>query len=314
MKYSGFLKSLLFIICFSSFPEAISFKAIAQGEPLTIQPLFEYPEAPEEIISLGDKSDWLMKHFWDKMNFKSKNAVDQNALNHAFKVYSATMPFADLNVANTSIASLLGNLRKNPVLLLQFTKAAEETIYGPRAEMWIDEVYIKFIKELIANKKIDETRKLRYRRQLSTLEASQPGQAAPVFSFITPSGKESKYFPMATPTIIEFGNPSCDDCRHAALKMSVNATLSKMVDKGEANVLFIIPDADSDWQSSLSTYDSKWAVGASDSVADIYDIRLTPTFYVVGRDGLIKAKNIPVTEAIQAVIDEVKSIPSQSSK
>lgn len=314
MKYSLLIKSLLIIVGFSAIPTSISLSASAQDATMTIRPIFEYPEAPEELESLGDRSDWLMKHFWDKMNFKSKNAVDQNALNHAFKVYTATMPYAELNVANASIASLLNNLRKNPVLLLQFTKAAEESIYGPRADMWIDEVYIKFLRELIANKKIDENRKLRYRRQLATLEASQPGKAAPVFSFTTPAGKESKYFPMATPTIIEFGNPTCDDCRHAALKMSVNATLSKMVDKGEVNVLFIIPDADDNWQSSLSSYDSKWAVGASDSVADIYDIRLTPTFYVVGRDGLIKAKNIPVQEAIQTVIDEVKSTSSQSSK
>ncbi len=61
------------------------------AEVIEIEPLFEYPVAPEEIISLSDKSNWLMQHFWDNMDFKKKDAVNQSALNDAFRVFTLPM-------------------------------------------------------------------------------------------------------------------------------------------------------------------------------------------------------------------------------
>ncbi len=65
------------------------------AEIIEIEPLFEYPVAPEEIVSLTDKSNWLMQHFWDKMDFKKKDAVNQSALNDAFRVFTLPMQWAD---------------------------------------------------------------------------------------------------------------------------------------------------------------------------------------------------------------------------
>ncbi|MDE5869058.1 MAG: DUF5106 domain-containing protein, partial [Muribaculaceae bacterium] len=104
--------------------------AAEENGVIYIEPLFTYPVAPEDIVSLGDKSNWLMQHFWDSFDFKSKKAVDQNALNDAFSVYSHPMIWADKDVVLKSTDNLINNISKNPVLMLQFTKAAEENLYG----------------------------------------------------------------------------------------------------------------------------------------------------------------------------------------
>lgn len=93
------------------------------------------------------------------MDFKSKSTVDQNALNDAFKVFSVPLRWANRDKAIAATNKLLQTISKNPTLLLQFTKAAEETIYGPRAEVWVDEVYLKFLNTLVSNKKIPAQRK-----------------------------------------------------------------------------------------------------------------------------------------------------------
>lgn len=180
---------------------------------IEIEPLFEYITAPEELSSLNEKSDYLVEHFWDKMDFKTKTTVDQSALNHAFKVYATPMRFAEKEKASASVNKLIDALSKNPTLLLQFTKAAEETIYGPRSEVWIDEVYTKFLRALIKNKKIQQPRKEKYAKQLAMLEASVVGNKAPSFSFENLDGNEASYFPMTTPSILIFGNPNNTDWR-----------------------------------------------------------------------------------------------------
>lgn len=269
----------------------------AQADVIEIQPLFEYPVAPEEIQSLGDKSNWLMQHFWDQMDFKKNSAVDQTALNDAFRVYTLPMQWADKVEVNKSVDNILSKISKNPTLLLQFTKAAEENLYSSRARIWIDEVYVKFLEAFLKSKKFTKTRKLRYQEQLKRITNSMIGNKAPTFNFVTPTGNPGKYEPIGVFTIIEFGDPDCDDCRHAKLKMETDMQFTSLVDRGLVNVLFIIPDPVEGWQTNIGDYPSNWIVGASDDVSDILDIRTSPSFYVIDKEGNIVAKNVFVEQA-----------------
>lgn len=269
----------------------------AQADVIEIQPLFEYPVAPEEIQSLGDKSNWLMQHFWDQMDFKKNSAVDQTALNDAFRVYTLPMQWADKVEVNKSVDNILSKISKNPTLLLQFTKAAEENLYSSRARIWIDEVYVKFLEAFLKNKKFTKTRKLRYQEQLKRITNSMIANKAPTFNFVTPTGNPGKYEPIGVFTIIEFGDPDCDDCRHAKLKMETDMQFTSLVDRGLVNVLFIIPDPVEGWQTNIGDYPSNWIVGASDDVSDILDIRTSPSFYVIDKEGNIVAKNVFVEQA-----------------
>lgn len=270
-----------------------------------IEPLFEYPVAPEDIQNLDGKSDWLMDHFWDNFDFKKKSAVDQNALNDAFRVYALPMRWASKAKVEESTDKLLASVSKNPVLLLQFTKAAEENLYGPRADVLIDEIYLKYLNAITANKKIPESRRLRYGRQKTMLENTLVGSIPPVFTFESPVGNQEKFRPGLL-TVIEFGDPGCDDCRMAKLKMDTDVKFTDMVEKGLVNVMFIIPDPEEGWQTQLAGYPRTWHVGASDTISDQYDIRTTPTFYVVGTDGKIIVKTGSVEEAMSRALENVK--------
>lgn len=284
--------------------------ADGSGEPTTtvVSALFEYPMAPEELQTLEEKSEWLMEHFWDALNFKDKHAVDQAALNHAFNTYIIPMQWASKESVDASTDNLLKKLSKNPTLLMQFTKAAEDNLYDPtRSKMLIDEVYVKYLAAITANKKIDRMRKVRYSDQLRKLQATMPGRRAPEFSFTDTQGQPQAYHPMSTFTIIEFGDPSCTDCRMAKLKMDVNRDLEKLVEQGKVNILFILPDTPEGWQEEMKDYPRRWSCGASDTVDDIYDIRLTPTIYTIGGDGNILSKNITVERAIKEAIENTSA-------
>lgn len=219
---------------------------------INIEPLFEYPMAPEDLPTLEEKSGWLMEHFWDALEEKKKGTVDQTALNDAFNVYISAMPYASRDKVMASTNALLKRIEKNPALLLQMVKAAEDNLYDPqRSKMLIDEVYVRYLETLAKNKKIDKIRKARYADQLRRLKATMPGATAPGFKFMDVEGNEKEYFPMSTFTIIEFGDPSCDECRMSKLKFDVNLQLSTLIDQGKVNMLFIIPDDPEGWQKDL---------------------------------------------------------------
>lgn len=281
---------------------SVGFTCNAQ-EIIEIDPLFEYPTAPEELESLEAKSDFLVEHFWDPMDFKSKTAVDQNALNDAFKVFSTPLRWATKDKAIAATDKLIQTISKNPTLLLQFTKAAEETIYGPRAEVWIDEVYLKFLNAIVKNKKISEGRRQKYENQLKTLNNSLVGNLAPEFNFENLNGDRASYFPMATPTIIIFGDPTNRDWRMARLKLESNVTLTDALNKGKVNILYMIPNKSEGWQKDVSGYSGKWTVGCGDKLNEIYDLRTEPSIYLIGSDGKILMKNTTLPGAVNRVLE-----------
>lgn len=268
------------------------------SDPIVIEPLFEYPTAPEEMDGLQERSDYLVEHFWDSMDFKNKTTVDQNALNDAFSVYVAPMRFADAEKATASVNALVSQISKNPALTLQFTKAAEEALYGPRAYYWNDALFLKFIDNLLQNKGVKKERKLRYELLGKQLTNTKQGTVPPEFDYVTPEGKKSHYVPNGVITVIEFGDPDCDDCRLSKLKMDTNVRFSSLVEKGKVNVLFINADPEDGWQDKLKDYPKKWHVGASEEVSELYDIRQSPSIYVIDREGKIAAKNIDVNTAM----------------
>ena len=272
-------------------------------EVIEIEPLFEYPSAPQELPTLEAKSDYLVEHFWDQMDFKSKSTVDQNALNDAFRVFSVPLRWASRDKAEAATEKLIQSISKNPVLLLQFTKAAEENIYGPRAEVWVDEVYLKFLNALIKNKKVSAQRKKKYEEQLKVLSNTTIGSRAPEFSFENVNGDKANYFPMATNTIIIFGNPKDTDWRITRLRMESNAALTEAISKGKVNILFIVPNKMDGWKSEVVDYSSKWTVGCGENLNKIYDLRAMPSVYVIGHDGKILLKNTPLGTAISKILE-----------
>lgn len=283
---------------------ALGGPSLAQsGEVLVIKPLFEYPTAPEEIESLPEKSNYLVEHFWDAMDFKNQSSVDQNALNDAFSVYVTPMRWADEAVANASINKLTTKLAKNPVMSLQFAKAAEEVLYSPRAEYWNDDILVKFLDNAINCKGVKKERKLRYQQMRNQVANTMRGSVPPEFDYTRPDGSKAHYHPNGVITIIEFGDPDCDDCRLAKLKMDTNVRLSQLVDRGRVNVMFINVDPNEGWEGKLKDYPDKWHVGASDEVGEIYDLRVTPSIYVIDSEGHVAAKNIPVMTAIDIAVN-----------
>jgi hypothetical protein B2_09703 len=298
MKLKPTLFSLTIAAALALPATAVAQDVVSSSAPIIIEPLFEYPVAPDSIPDLTGKSEWIVEHFWDQMDFKGKNAVDQNALNDALQVFISPMRWTSDPVVDKALNTLFKNLEKNPTLTLQFTRAAEEALYGPRAIYWSDPVYLRFIDNMLRNKKIPSARKERFIRHKRLLENSRVGDYPKAFDYTTPTGTTARYAPTGVITVIEFGDPECDDCRLAKLKMETDVTFSGLVDKGAVNVLFIIPDPSEGWQTGMVDFSPKWHAGASDTVADIYDIRSTPSFYVIGRDGKIIAKNVGYRQAM----------------
>jgi thioredoxin-related protein len=277
----------------------------AAQEQITVKALFEYPVAPDSLPDLQSRSNYIIENFWKPFDFKQK-VVGQIPLDHAFSVYTMPMSWASSNIVDASVEQILKKLEKNPVLLYQFVKAAENNMYSGNSEIWIDDVYMKFLKAITSNKKISNLKKARYNMQKTQLENSMVGNKLGAFEYTNLNGDKIKFQPTAPLTLIEFGSPSCADCRMAKLKMDVNEEFGQLVKDGKVEVCFIVPDAESedDWQTELASYPATWTVGAGEGLDEIFDMRSTPTLYLLDNTGTILRKHLSIAEMMDIIINE----------
>ena len=304
------IASLLMVSPFRVWAQDVSVQESAEIDgPLVLPPLFDYPVAPEEM-PWEERSNWLVEHFWDNFDFKQKS-VGQSQLVHAFRTYVVPMHLADRDVAVKSVDALIKKIQKNPGLLLQFTQAAERTIYEPQtSELMIDEVYVRFLKAVTSNKKIPELRRARYKSHLNSLEHCLVNGPMPSFSFMDRSGSGATYTAVGVPTIIEFGDFDCSDCRITRLRLETDGELQDLVAQGKARILFINPDMDADsieeWREAVKDYPENWTVGAGEDLDDSLDLRIVPCLYLIDASGRIVSKSASSESARAFVKSEVQ--------
>lgn len=274
------------------------------NQPIVLEALFELPTIPDEITDYTLRYNYYVENFWNPMDFK-RNAVGQIQLNHAFSEYVLGLRFCEKKVAMKSVYKLLSNLTKSPTLLYQFTKAAEENLYSDRAEVWIDEIYVKFLEAVIKNKKIKDVRKTRYKTQYESLKNSMDGCDAPKFEFMDRNGTKTMFSPEAIPSILVFGSPDCVDCMMTKIKLNSDDNLIQLAKDNKVRIYFIIPDGGEDnWQQMVAEYPHYWIVGAAENADEVYDIRLSPTIYLINADRKIEMKNLPIENVISAVLNK----------
>lgn len=278
---------------FGSYAQDNTDESVEETKTVVLPPLFQYPVAPEDL-DWTQRSEWLAKNFWKDFNFK-QSAVGQQQLNHAFYTWILPLRYAKAEVSMAAVDDLIKKLDKNPTLLLQFTRAAEYCIYSPEsAQMWIDDIYLKFLDAVLRNKKVSKTLKAKYQAQQKVLLASRVGSPMPAFTYTSREGTKTNFAPKGKLTLVEFGDPFCYDCQMMRIALNNDDEIKNYISQGLLDIAFIIPDVDADdnsWMEETLDYPANWTVGAAEGLDDILDIRLSPSLFLVDADGTLLLKN-----------------------
>ena len=271
--------------------------SVIDDQLMVVPPLFEYVVAPDELPDLVSRTDYIMDHFWDPFDFKNTSVVDQNALNHAFSVYAQAMAYASEKKVDESVRNVIKKIKNNPGLSYQFAKAAEENLYGPRAELWGDLVFIDFAQNLIDNKKIRESQKKHFKDVVDLLKNSAIGSPLPEFSAVNREGTEIKFRPSSNYTIICFTPSECPDGSYSDLKLDISAVVNDLLEDGELEVDYIVLDG----VDKNKSYPDKWNLYSSSDVGSKLDLRIAPSFFVIDRNKKIAGKNLTGDGAISLI-------------
>ncbi len=264
--------------------------------------LFPVPTVPSDLTSLQDRSDYVIAHYWDHCNVKSILSAQQKFAD-AFDTYVNLLPLGTRRTVIRSIYNLLSQLEKNPKELLFVAEQAEAQLYSDSAKVKSDEAYIPFARAVAENKKIGRAEKARFAEQVRILMESNIGMPAPALEFTNGEGVRTtlkEAADTASYTILYFNDPDCVDCIIARGRLAANHTVNDLIGKGLLKIVAITPDEPTEeWRSQVARYPANWTVGAAPDAHSIYDIRSTPTFYIIDREHKIVSKDTPIDDIIR---------------
>lgn len=269
----------------------ISAYCVQAQEP---QRYFQYPEPPESLVSLDQRTSFLVEHFWERCNLKS--AFSSRAKMHeAFNDYVSFMPYADTTVVCNSVRKLISDVKKAvPAQLPALFEMAESSLYSDSAEFPIDQVYMIFANTAAKSKEVAKDARERYSRQASQLGGSMVGQKLPNIGMTTSTGESKKMNDIsASYILILFDDPDDPENMMARVRLSADYSLNKLIERGDMTVISLYPGtADQEWKSRVATYPSNWVVAASPESDRYFDRRNKPTIYYANKNQEILSKSL----------------------
>ena len=273
-----------------------AFSAVAAENPP-----FAYPAIPDSITDYKARSNYFVSHFWDRIDlkraFSSKQKVAQ-----AFEDYVAPMRLAEADSVYSSIARFMKRLEKQPNDMLFIASEAEKNLFGDSAVVVSDELYLAFIRPVVANKKISKALKARYEAHIGQLENDMVGYPFGELRFTDRQGRPTRFLPRQGQAVFIFLNdPDCSDCRMARVRLAADPRAKELIGSGELMVLALSPaEADAEWRDYVADYPEDWLVGADPDLDMKLDLRVgTPSFQVIDENGILAAKHLSIETLLQ---------------
>lgn len=260
---------------------------------------FRAPEIPHMLVDQQDRAQYFTEHYWDRLDPRDTAfTANPERLKQAFLEFTRALPYAPR--PEKGIAAMFDRAATDSVLFLHLVDLSEKVLYDPNSEARNEELYIPFLRYIVASERLDEWEKVRPRALLELVSRNRPGALATDFIYTTEQGgrqKETRLYALKAPyTLLYFNNPDCNDCARVKQVLSESAIFAEWQRRG-LQILSIYPDSDlTIWRETK--YPKTWikAFDAHDQMhgQQLYDLKAIPTLYLLDGEKRVLIKDAPV--------------------
>lgn len=264
--------------------------------------IFPYPVPPEDMVTLGERCDYLVTHFWDRCDFKSAFST-MDKLNNTFGDWISFMPYATADSVHVAIDRLLESVKKSGQHTLGLARMAEGWCYSDTGFIVSDEIYYPFAKAVANSGKIKGDDKEYFKKQVQIIENTYTSGRVEHLEYVTIDGEKHSLDETRTQIIIlMFGDYESDNCALSRIRLSADINATALIKAGLLTVINIQPSAAGDeWRGAASSYPTEWVNGASSDAPEYFPLRRSPEFYLLDSRHRILAKNFDIEGLLNAL-------------
>lgn len=272
--------------------------SIAQTNEADSEPKFEMISIPLTLRSPKDRAEYLVKHYWDRFDFN-----DIRHISHSKEAEQALANYLDLknhvsmDVMSSSIKETLKKAEVNKKMFSFMAGLIEKYLYEPESPLEDDELLISALEYITEESSIDEAEKIRPAMLLKLVLNNRIGTTAANFKYKLADGTTGKLHDIESDYLILFFNdPDCLQCNETSEQMSHSFVVNDFIKRGILKVLSLYPyDNVAGWRSHQKFMPKEW-INSYDNGCEImnneiYDLKSTPTLYLLSKDKRVLLKN-----------------------
>jgi hypothetical protein len=285
----------------------------ANAEAAAATAEFPYPEIPNLLSTPTDRLDYLLRHFWDRLDMSDTTLIlhtpdvtEQGLSNYLSML---RLPEVSDTLADASLRAFCTALHGHDAAQQYFVDKMNDYLFDVNSPVYSEEVFRRYLRCLTSDRAINEVHRQRFAPVLEVISRNNPGQRATDFCYTLPDGRLRTL--LGTPAardrlLLLFYDPDCEHCREVLAEMTTDAALDRALADGRLALLAVYTEGDEAlWRQTLSSLPPTWQVGfdAQTSVRSrlLYDLKAMPTLYLMDGEHTILLKD-PSFDDVRATL------------
>ncbi|MCD8289886.1 MAG: DUF5106 domain-containing protein [Prevotella sp.] len=300
-----FLSLVFLFCCFSNG----NIKAQVNMPKELVQYELPLPEMPEGMTDPKERAAYILRHFWDEMDFSDTGrSHDGKLMEVNFVNFISLFPHADEQVLPPSVRILLNGVATDSIALNIITDLAEKYLSDPDSPMRSENYYIIFLEQLLSIPEIPEASRIRPASQLETARKNRPGKIASDFSYTTREGELRTLLDTeSNMMLLIFYDPACPHCKDILDEVNGSLFLKDLIANNTIYVLAIYTEGDRQlWDDTKSNMPQTWTVGIDETGIvenSIYDLPAMPVMYLLDNSKTVLLKD-PTKNEVEMYLSE----------
>lgn len=263
------------------------------------------PDIPQMMTDPQQRASYYVKHYWDGYSLADTAFIRSDDTEQLFSDFIGALQYVAPEESSTALKRMMCRMEEDSTAYSRFCFLSEKYLYDPNSPMRSEEYFIPILEQMVDSKRLDEYEKIRPADRLAQAHKNRPGMKATDFSYVTLKGKAGRMSGInADYTLLFFYEPDCSNCRKHEQILAELPAFVEMQEKGILRVLAVYPDDnEEEWLLKSAHMPHGWIVGWNKQgdirSKTLYEIRATPTMYLLDKQKKVILKDASLEQTIQ---------------
>ncbi|TGY40102.1 DUF5106 domain-containing protein [Bacteroides caecimuris] len=304
------------VLCFLLLCSCKNGNASSQSTNETIQDTIKsitLPAIPAMMTAPEQRADFLVKHYWDNVNFADTNYIHHpEVTEQAWADYCDILNHVPLETAQEAMRKTIERTNVDKKVFTYITDLADKYLYDPNSPMRNEEFYIPVLDAMLDSPLLEEIEKVRPKARRELAQKNRIGTKALNFNYTLASGAQGSLYQLQAEYILLFiNNPGCHACTETIDALKNAPIINQLLEQKRLTVLSIYPDEELDeWRKHLNEFPQEWINGYDKKFAikeqQLYDLKAIPTLYLLNKE-----KTVLLKDATAQAVEEYLLIKSE---
>lgn len=285
-------------------PETDGAAAAMQQQPATPDPPeLPLPAIPPTLRQPAQRAGWLIRHFWDEVDFRDPlRSHNETLMEQHFVNFVSLFPHADPTDHTPAVDTLMRRAEADGAAFRLVAGLAEKYLFETDSPLRDDALYLLFLDRIVEAPVLDRYERMRPQVQQEALRKNRPGMTAADFPYVTREGERTTLHQTETsgPLLLIFYDPTCGHCQEVMAELRRDSQVAEAVASGELEVLAICVDGTAEaLKVSSASLPETWLTGYEEGTIydeELYALRSMPTLYLLdAQKRILRKEPTPAT-------------------